>query len=1261
MRVLLRTLIIALSCVALVLVYTATTEGGLRLLWRNLQPLLPASLSIDSVEGRLTGPLTVTGLQFSADSLTLVIDAATLDWTPYRLLSGLLQLDSLVLEGVRYTPREKPQPAATEPVDLPERIALPLGFNLEQFRVRNLALHSATGSHALLIEQGDASLSYRDSTLAIRLLSVQSKTFQVEANGRLEAAGDYPLEALLNWRLSPADYAEIQGRTAVSGTFKRLLVEQTFNETYPLSGEFVLTSLLDSPSLAARVKVDGLALETIKTDLPAVRLVADIEAEGPLNDLALSGALAIDGEALPTVQATIAARTATDRIEFEQLQLSVPVHEAELQISGPINFAADAMRFDLHADWRQLRWPFDGDAQVKSPAGRLHVSGSLDDYQLEAQTTVAAPGHTEADLSLQGVGNLDALRLSELTIDTLDGRLEGNAAVAWRPRLETSLALNGSSLDPGELYEAWPGKLDIQLKGTVETSAAGIVAELPLLRASGELRDLPLQLESQAGYRNDTLTIETLALSSGPSSLQLSGSIGTRFDFEWRLDSPDLSTLLPTAKGRLAGAGQLSGTTDAPVGRVSLSGSDLRYGSDDLSAIELDAAVDMTAATASSLELTLGKGRIQGVTLNSLALSANGLPTQHSLTLSTDNSLVYGQLAATGRWQDQVWQFDLQEAELGHADFAPWSVVQSLRGRLGQGSFSAEPSCWRSGGARLCLNGRFAAGKPSGKIELRDLPLAYFSSLLPAGVEAQGTLAVDGEMQEQAEQPTRTRLQLDSNALALVFPGDKERPAVRVEATEAKVALVGDAKRTRLEGTLLLNNDTRLSLDATINGTEQEFLSRPLTGQASIDVPDLAFLGKFTPQVSDPQGAIQGRVQISGNLQAPVLQGLIRSTDTQLTLDAPGITLEDIELTLRGEPDGDIALDLAARSGDGQLRLAGTSNLFTEPRTADFTVRGNDFEVIDTREARISASPDLKLALKGNQLDVDGQIEVPSARIRPRKLPESAVRVSPDQIIVKEDEEATGKADLQVSSRVRFILGEQVKFDGFGLKGRITGNILAKDRPGKPTTASGELAIQDGQYRAYGQNLNIRRGRLLFAGGPVTEPGLDIEAIRRPAPDILVGVRARGSLRKPDFSLFSEPSMSQSDQLSWLVLGRPLESDVSSQERNSMNQAAIMLGLGGGLALTEEFGEKLGIDEISIESEPTQSTSSDPAATTNQASLLVGKYLSPELFVSYGVGIFEPVSTLRFRYALGSKWKLVGESSALRSSADLFYIIERGN
>ncbi|MEN8801092.1 MAG: translocation/assembly module TamB domain-containing protein [Thiogranum sp.] len=1253
MRILFRTLLITFLFIAVLLVYVSTTQHGLKLLWQTLQPLLPAGLSVEHLEGRLTGPLTVTGLTFRNEGFKLVLDRGELEWAPAQLLTGVLQVDRLALEDIRYTPGGKAAPVtATAPLVLPERIALPIGVKLEQFRVANFTVETADGAAALVIEQGDVSLSYQDAALEIRDLSVLSTDFQIAGSARLRTAADYPVQAVLDWRISPPDYAAVQGQTTVSGTLKRLRVTQTFNETYPVTGKLLITGLPDMPNLEASVNVDGLTLAEVNDDLPAMQLTAEFRAGGRVDTLTLSGWLDIDAETLPTLRADIETQLSAEGLEVEKLHLTAPDLQTELRVSGPVDFEADGIGFDLHADWNQLRWPLAGAAQMESPTGRLHLRGSPDDYRFDSQMRLAAPGYTDADLSLQGSGSQDALQIAELNIDTLNGYLQGTATVAWRPGLETSIEINGSSLNPGVIIPEWAGQLDMQLTAQADFTSTGIVAQVPRFSIKGQLRDLPIELDAQGGYQQNALTLEKFSLVSGPSALNLGGSIGTSLNIDWRLDSPDLDSLLPTASGRLVCEGRVGGTFATPLVKVKLSGSDLRYGNDRLSKIDLDAIVDMTAAIESNLALKLGKGFIQGTTINSLDLQATGVPTQHSVTLSVDSNLVKGQLEAKGNWKDNVWHFDLQEAELGHPEFAPWSLANSFQGQLGQDRIAANRSCWHSGEARLCLRGAFTAGTGNGEISLRELPLGYFAGLLPAGVEAQGALELDAEIKQQAGLPATTHLQLNSKALALVFAAEGQRPDVRIEASEASLNLAGDPQSTRLAGALSLNNDAKLSMNATVSGSDADFLNRALSGNTSIEIPDIAFLGELTPHISDIQGALNGWVRFSGSLRAPGLEGRVHSTDTRLLLDQPGITLEGVELTLQGQPDGDIMLDLAAQSGEGQLTIKGESNLKTTPRSARLSITGSDFRVMDTREAVISASPDLTLALTGQQIDIDGQITVPSARIRPRKLPESSVSVSADQIIVDDDEATAAESAYQVTSRVRFILGEQVKFDGFGLKGRISGNLLAKDQPGKPTTASGELAINDGQYRAYGQNLDIRTGRLLFAGGPVSAPGLDIEAVRRPAPDILVGVRARGSLRKPDFSLFSEPTMSQSDQLSWLVLGRPLESKGSAQDRNSMNQAAIMLGLGGGLALTEEYGEKLGIDEISIES--------DPDDTTNQASLLVGKYLSPKLFVSYGVGIFEPVSTLRLIYTLGSQWRLVGESSALRSGADLFYVIEFG-
>src|SRR5690606_27525042 len=129
----------------------------------------------------------------------------------------------------------------------------------------------------------------------------------------------------------------------------------------------------------------------------------------------------------------------------------------------------------------------------------------------------------------------------------------------------------------------------------------------------------------------------------------------------------------------------------------------------------------------------------------------------------------------------------------------------------------------------------------------------------------------------------------------------------------------------------------------------------------------------------------------------------------------------------------------------------------------------------------------------------------------------------------------------------------------------------------EPTTGSGELRVEEGTYEAYGQELEIRTGRLLFAGGAIARPGIDIEAVRRPAEDILVGARVRGTLSQPELSVFSEPPMPEQEQLSYLVLGRPLEG-ASASESSAMSQAAMALGLRGGNFVSERLNETLGFD-----------------------------------------------------------------------------------
>lgn len=84
--------------------------------------------------------------------------------------------------------------------------------------------------------------------------------------------------------------------------------------------------------------------------------------------------------------------------------------------------------------------------------------------------------------------------------------------------------------------------------------------------------------------------------------------------------------------------------------------------------------------------------------------------------------------------------------------------------------------------------------------------------------------------------------------------------------------------------------------------------------------------------------------------------------------------------------------------------------------------------------------------------------------------------------------------------------------------------------------------------------------------------------------------------------------------------------------------------------------KKLGLDTIGIE---TGTGEAGAESDVNQAALVVGKYLTPRLYISYGVGLLESISTVKLRYRISDRWNFVTESSPIASGGDINYTIER--
>lgn len=356
-----------------------------------------------------------------------------------------------------------------------------------------------------------------------------------------------------------------------------------------------------------------------------------------------------------------------------------------------------------------------------------------------------------------------------------------------------------------------------------------------------------------------------------------------------------------------------------------------------------------------------------------------------------------------------------------------------------------------------------------------------------------------------------------------------------------------------------------------------------------------------------------------------------------------GLDVRDLRLGVRSQGADRLVYDGGARSGDGELKVSGATRI--DPARGfptEVRVTGHDFSVVRVPEYRAVVSPDLLLRLSAAEAAVEGRLLVPAARIKPRSLPEGTVSPSPDLVMRGEERRQQGQG-LPLTVRVDVRFGDQVLVDAFGLRGRLSGHLGVAQQPGKDPRGTGRVGVVDGVYTGLGRDLTIERGWLVYASSPLDNPGLDIQAVSK-GPEVTAGVRVTGLAREPRLEFFSTPPRPQSDVIGYLVLGRPLDSSASDQDRQAVKGAAAMAG---GRLLAGELGRQLGIDRLSVE---------DGGAAG--PSLAVGQYLSPRLFVEYLSSLRSSVNRLRLRYDLTRRLQLQTETGDAQG-ADLFYTIER--
>ena len=1181
-------------------------------------------LIVEQFSGRLGGRWQADSLVWQQDGRRVEVASPRMNWSPGCLLRRTLCIENLATGDidVQFPPAEEDD-SAGEPFDLPD-LDLPLALRVERVDIGAITLNGVQQ-----LQGADLRADWDEQGLVVRALEVRREDVVLELAGRLQTNADWPLALSGTAAIRSPNERPWALRFEVDGELREHLMVDVQSQGY-LDAKLSGWVRPLEPDLPANLL---LALERFKVtpELPdAMRLeTLELTLKGDMEQgYRVDGGGSLQGEG-GAVAIALNGLVDTTHAEIQTFNLDAG-EQQRVELNGAVSWQ-DGLDGEAQLAWRDFPWRrLYPDIEEPPVALRtLDAQIQYDDGDYLGNFNAALTGPS-GDFTLQSPvsGNLEVVHLPQLELQAGQGRAEGSLSVGFAEGIDWTTRLELSEFDPSY----WVAELPGTIGGTLSSSGAlrgdDLQAEATL-DLDGTLRKQPLKLELQANGENASWSLPTVDLRLGDNRIQGNGRWSETLEANLALDLSRLGQLWPDLSGKLTGKLDLAGTPAAPRGTLALSGDDVAFQDNRIDRLQVAASLAEGERGQLSLD---AKGLQAGATeIGELELSAEGTQAAHQARLQLQGPLLDLSLALTGGLDGGDWRGRLMDAELD-AQGQQWALRDpaSLQ-RLESGRITFGAHCWVSGQASLCADEQRLQPDPQLRYRLRDFPLESLAEYLPDNLIWQGEVNADLALDIPSAGPTGTIrvdagpgvLRMRDGQQWLDFP--YQTLSLNSQLTPKKVD-----SRLRFEGGDLGDLDARLQVDPSGE-------VKPISGNFQLSNFDLSVIRPFVAQVERLDGQLNGNGQISGTLQNPQINGELRLTEGEIAGAELPVSFEQLQITavIDGEQ---VRIDGGWRSGEqGQGRIAGTVD-WQQALDLDLRISGSQLPVIVEPYAELEIAPDLRIRLADEQLAVSGKLRVPRGEITVRELPPSTVKVSENAVIVgAEAEEA--KPPLAIRMDVDVEVGQdRLRFSGFGLTADLAGYLHI----GNDLDARGELSLNKGRYRAYGQRLTIRRARLLFTG-VLSQPYLDIEAIRRiDDENVIAGLRITGNAEQPRVDVFSEPAMSQEQALSYLVLGRPLGADTG--DSNLLARAALGLGLAGSASITGNVAQRLGIEDFQLDTEGSGADTSVVAS---------GK-LTDRLTLRYGVGVFEPANTVALRYQL-TKRIFLEAASGLASSLDVFY------
>lgn len=1187
-------------------------------------------LEVTDGRGSLLGQWQASEVVWQGFGVNVEVESALIDWSPSCLLQAQICLDTL--RAQRLDVQVQPSSETEEPsqgVDLPG-FELPLGVRVGDVNLGPFSLNGSRVWDRLVLSAGGSGADWQlESGL------YQLGDYKVTASGRVTTRRDWPLDLNVQATLPPPSGDRWVVDLNLTGSVRDLRVSGQSRGYLDATLEGEVAPL--DTTLPARLRITSKQFRAMDS-VPDTLVLKDwfVAADGSLaSGFQTRGEATLPGSEGPialSLQGKVDTESATD----VNLVLSTRTSEGEGQASvrGQVSWR-DGLKASADLSLKSFPW-YSLLPDIQKPVVALNrldgsVSWSDGHYQASVEADVEGP-QGKATLSSEVDGDLEKVTLTDLRIETEAGSLSGKGRVAFAGPVSWQAALKLDDFNPGY----WLPALSASLSGDIKTEGQVREGAIPLVEArwdlGGQWQDKPASASGTLDTSSGDWKVSELQVSVGENELTGSGAWGDQLRGQFNLALPAPGNLFDGLAGQLNAKLDVAGTPDDPTGTLTASAEKLGWqDSVTIANLDVDAAVKPGLQVNTSIRAK--EIAASGQTLESLDITVSGAREEHRLEAMLKHADASVRVLFTGGFDGDtwtVWQGALAEGLIEIPDHDQRWTLQTPATLAykaeGKGELTVGQHCWRWQQSTVCAEDQTLLPTPDLAYRINNFPATALDPLLPERLRWQGRLNGEIDVTLPDSGPTG-QIRIDAGSGEFEIQVEEEWEPLSYDRFVTVLKLKPD--RADLDVQLVGPKLGELSAQVAVDPRSAK---RELEGRYSLTGLDISLAGIFAG-LEEVSGQIDGQGTLSGPLMKPAVNGQLDLTDGRVVDSTLPIPLEDvaISLALNG-----YSADISGRirsNERSEISLEGTVDWEDAP-AGQVRIVGERIPFSLEPYAQVELAPDLTIGFERGELRVAGKVGVPRGSIEIRGLPEQAVTVSEDEVIVGVEREEPVIQNLDMD--VTVIVGEdQVTFDAFGVTGDLEGTL----RIGNNLDTRGTLKLVNGRYEKFGQELELRTARILFVGN-LTQPYLNIEAVRT-VDTVVAGIRLSGPVDSPSTEVFSTPDMPQTDALSYIILGRAPE---SRGDEGQMSGAAISLGLTQANKVTGKLGEEFGIDRLTLEAE----------GSGEQTSVVASGYLTDELSVRYGVGVFEPITTVALRYDLGRYFYLEA-ASGLAASLDIFY------